>query len=309
MDDELGQLARRQWGVFSRAQALEAGMSKAAVGRRLARGTWLRFDTGVYRFPGGQDSWHQKVMAATLALGPNGMASHRTAAWLWDLDLRGGAPILLEVLAPKSAGQRTTRAKVHRTRRVPAPVFRSGIRTTPLARTLLDLAETVDDRDLHRAVDPARRKHGDVFPALERELFVNATGRRRGPERVTQLLIHVKQFRHTDSPLEADAARELQRTPMLARAAHQHVICAPNGRFIARVDFAWLLERVVVMCDSHQWHLSREAWEHDLEQRRQLESHGWRVFPLTRRMLDHSPWLDDLARLLAAQSAGLHASP
>ncbi len=38
-----------------------------------------------------------------------------------------------------------------------------------------------------------------------------------------------------------------------------------------------------------------------MRQRRQLESHGWRVVHVTWAMLNGTEWLTDVARLLATQ--------
>ena len=35
----------------------------------------------------------------------------------------------------------------------------------------------------------------------------------------------------------------------------------PNRKFIAQVDFAWLEQRVIVQCDSKEFHLSPEVFE------------------------------------------------
>ena len=83
MDDEaLGKLARRQWGVFTYQQALAAGANKWLIRRRVDGLDWAVVERHVYRFRGGHESWHPKVVAATLALGPAAFASHRTAAFL-----------------------------------------------------------------------------------------------------------------------------------------------------------------------------------------------------------------------------------
>ena len=118
MDEALGMVARRQWGVFSRAQAIAEGATSWTIRRRLAQRKWLEIQQGVYRFPGGHESWHQKVIAATLSL-PGAMASHRTAAFLWGLEGLGGPPALLEVVAGFEVSRVLKLARVHHSRRLP----------------------------------------------------------------------------------------------------------------------------------------------------------------------------------------------
>ncbi len=296
-DDTLVKLAKKQWGLFSRAQALASGVTRQSVTRRLQLGTWDRFDNCVYRFPGGIDTWHTKVMAATLALGHGAMASHRTAAYLWEIDNRGGTPCLIEVMAKKSSGQRTRRAKVHRSRRLPEAVLRSGIPTTPLARTLLDLSAVLSEKELFRVLDAARPKHGDILASVVEELRKNRKGRQKGTELLAVALLNAGKMRHTDSWLEGEVAHGLVGSP-LPIPTPQYVIRDADGTFVARVDFAWVQHRVVLQADSRDWHLDVEAWEKDIAQRRTLESLGWRVVAVTKRSLRASTWIADVGALL-----------
>src|SRR5688572_27356705 len=74
-----------QFGVFSREQALRAGMSRSAIQGRLASGRWEAMFPGVLREPGSPRTWHQLLAAAWLATGERGVISHRAAAALWAL--------------------------------------------------------------------------------------------------------------------------------------------------------------------------------------------------------------------------------
>lgn len=300
MDDELGQLARKQWGVFSRAQAIAAGISRWAIARKLARGTWVKVEPAVYRYQGGYDSWHQRVCAATLAV-PGAMASHRTAAFLWSIEGLGGAPALIEVTADQNISQHVLLARVHHTRRLPSePELRDEIATTPLARTLLDLAEVVSEEKLFIAVDSAQRKFGSLLPALGKELAGVGRGRRKR-KMFAKMMKLAKGAQPTDSPLEAKAALAMERFG-LPRPTRQYEVRDANRKLIARVDFAWVEHRVILQCESNEWHLAPEQFEKDLRQRRQLESYGWRVVHVTWKMLASRDWLLDVERLLTAQS-------
>jgi very-short-patch-repair endonuclease len=300
MDEALGKVARRQWGVFSKAQAIEQGATQATIRRRLLSGRWFEVERGVYRFPGGHTSWHQKVIAATLSL-PGAMASHRTAAFLWGLECFNGAPALLEVIVGFGVSRTLTLARVHHTRRLPKePDHREQIPTTPLARTLVDLSDVVTEEVLFVAFDSARRKFKWLMPELEKE--VAQSGGRKNLELLVTMLNRAKGEPPTGSPLEARTAFRMDKRRTLPRPKRQHVVRDGNGQFIARVDFAWLDQRVVVQCDSRKWHLTPESFEKDLRQRRQLECDGWRVLHITSQMLATNDWLMDLERLVEAQS-------
>jgi hypothetical protein len=96
----LRSLANRQFGLVSRSQALAAGLSQRAIGRRLQSSQWERLYPSVYRLPGAPRSWEQKLMGALLWAGPEAALSHRSAAALWKLD--GVAPGALDVLVAGS---------------------------------------------------------------------------------------------------------------------------------------------------------------------------------------------------------------
>ncbi len=300
MDEALGKVARKQWGVFSRAQAVAQGLAAWTIRRRVQSGQWFEVEAGVYRFRGGHESWHQKVCAATLSL-PGAMASHGTAAFLWGLEGLGGAPALIEVTVGFAVSRRLTLARVHHSRRIPDPAERRDrIATTPLTRTLIDLSDVLNEERLFVAFDSARRKFGGLLPALEEELKLNGSGR-RNRNALMSMVQRAKGESATESPLEARAMVAMTRFG-LPRPTLQHAICDERGKLIARVDFAWIPQRVILQCDSHQWHLTPAAFEKDLRQRRQLESRGWRVVHVTWNMLESRDWLVDLGRLLEAQS-------
>src|SRR5918912_1342665 len=73
-------LAIRQFGVLSRAQALQLGMSEQSIARRLGGRDWTSMCRNVYRITGFDPSWRQVLMAGCL-WGP-AIASHRSAASL-----------------------------------------------------------------------------------------------------------------------------------------------------------------------------------------------------------------------------------
>ena len=64
MDPEL--LARRQHGVISRAQALQAGLTDKAIRCRLYSQRWRPIHRGVYQTHSGETTWLARASAAVL---------------------------------------------------------------------------------------------------------------------------------------------------------------------------------------------------------------------------------------------------
>ena len=209
-------------------------------------------------------------------------------------------PSFPEVTAPFNTSRNLRRTKMHHSRRMPIDVVhRDGVPTMPLARTIVDLADLVSEAQLYSAFDSAHRKFRGLPAELDAELASNATGR-KGRHALMAMVRRARGESPTDSPLEARAALAMDKFG-LPSPQRQYEIRDPRGEFIARVDFAWPVQPVVLQCDSRQWHLAPHQFEKDLRQRRQLESHGWSVVHVTWSMLASSEWLTDLAQMLELQ--------
>jgi predicted transcriptional regulator of viral defense system len=79
------EIARRQAGVISRQQLLDAGLTSQMIATRLERRRWRMLHRGVYAVftgPPPRESW---LWAAVLRVGPGAVLSHLTAAELHGL--------------------------------------------------------------------------------------------------------------------------------------------------------------------------------------------------------------------------------
>ena len=304
IDEGVRWRAKRQYGLISRTQGLAIGLSKSAIDRRLRAGEWEKFFPHVYRLAGTPGSDHQRVLGACLALGPTAVASHSTAAFLWGLD--GFGPLLprpIEVSVARSV-LRSVDGVVLRHPRDHATMGKARrleIPTTHVARTLVDLATTGDVRQLERALDSAWRKKAGLPQWLVKYVAeVGAKG--RSGVHVLLLLARRRQRRPTDSPLETDVLR-MVRTARLPAPTLQHEIFDERG-FVARVDFAWVAQRVVLFGDSWEHHHSRQSFDHDHEQRERLAACGWTSVGVSSRLVKTGSWLEALAGHLRRAEAG-----
>jgi very-short-patch-repair endonuclease len=164
----LQRLAADQHGIVTRAQLLNAGVGPGTVDRWIKTGGLIVLHRGVFALGYLPPSPHARTMAAVLACGPGAVLSHRSAAHLWGL-LRYTGPI--EITA------RTRRRRpgviVHESKLDDHEVTRHwGVPITTAARTLTDLAHTLDPTSLTRAVNDARLAHllslDDLTPKLRR---------------------------------------------------------------------------------------------------------------------------------------------
>jgi len=91
----LSSFAEDQWGLVTRRQAEDAGLSKATMTRLVGRGDLERIAHGVYRVRGAPTPDHVELRAAWLQLAPetpawartadDGVVSHRSAAEMYGL--------------------------------------------------------------------------------------------------------------------------------------------------------------------------------------------------------------------------------
>ncbi|MEA2178258.1 MAG: hypothetical protein QOG77_1555, partial [Solirubrobacteraceae bacterium] len=149
--DVLAELAGRQYGIVSRSQLTALGLDRGWVQRSVAEGQLLRLHRGVYavghRAPRREARW----LAAVLACGPDAVLSHRSAAELWRI---GGASGVPEVTLPRRIRPRGIVA--HEAALAAADKALNGnIPLTSPARTVVDLAHVLAERDVERLVREA----------------------------------------------------------------------------------------------------------------------------------------------------------
>src|SRR5215213_9847744 len=115
-ESALRSLAERQFGVFSHAQALEAGVSPSGMTRRVAHEVWERVLPKVYRIVGVPSPREQRAMAAALWAGEGAVISHATAARL--VGIEGVRERKIELWVPFPRNPRHPLVDVHRGTRV-----------------------------------------------------------------------------------------------------------------------------------------------------------------------------------------------
>ncbi|HEX9823351.1 MAG TPA: type IV toxin-antitoxin system AbiEi family antitoxin domain-containing protein [Actinomycetota bacterium] len=270
-------VARGQHGVLSRVQALERGLSPAAVDRRVAAGRWETIYPGVFRIAGAPSSWEQQLMAAVLHAGLGALVSHRAAAALWSLD--GAQPGLVEIATPRRL--RAEGVLAHQTRRSRLRAATVGaIPVTDVPRTLLDLGSVTRPAIVEQALDDALRRGLCTLDELRVRLKSDGGRGRRGAGVLRALL---------DERDPASAAHESLLETRLARLIADAYLPPPipqyevrdGARLIARVDFAWPDELVAVEADGYRFHSGAAAWRRDRARRNELTRRGWGVFHVT----------------------------
>src|ERR1700722_4047205 len=129
---ELRARFRDQHGLVTRRESRGLGVTAAQERHRLATGEWELAAPGVIRLAGAPRTPEQALMAACLAAGPSGVASHQSAAWLWGLLDR--APDRPAVTTSRGANGQLRGMDVHRP--VDYPAHMVTVRRIPCTNPL-----------------------------------------------------------------------------------------------------------------------------------------------------------------------------
>jgi predicted transcriptional regulator of viral defense system len=250
-------LIRRQSGVVSRVQALQAGLSEDMVKFRISSDRWRRIHPGVYATFTGELSRWEHLWAAVLSAGPGAALSHQAAAELYRL--LDGQAVPIHVTIPH---QRRVAAPpgitVHRSRRADQAVqARAYPPRTTIEETVLDLvhaAKTFDD------------VCGWVTRAIARELTdeamlqaaMKARQRLRWRDDLQQLIAAAVGGDH--SVLEFRYHRDVERAHGLPESARQVPFTTPDGRR-GRRDRVYEPYGVVIELDGRLAHQPEDQWK------------------------------------------------
>ncbi len=300
---KLARLSHRQFGVFTRHQVIEVGLSNAWLGQRVRRGDFVRLQRGVFSLKMGSPLWERDALAACLAGPPSTVLSHGSAARALGLSLATADDGLLDVTIPATTRLTLHGARVHRTRCLLRPDrARIGrLPVTNVARTLIDLVGTVNHPALRRALDDAltRRLTSPAFvlAAIERNRRHSRTGSEALRSAIDPWLAN-----SLESPAEAEMLRTLTDRGLPAPTAQ--VIAVLNSGATFRLDFAWVAERLALEVDGFQYHDGPDRFVADRHRTNLLTEAGWYVLRTTLSEIrrDPEPLCQALHRVLAMRS-------
>jgi very-short-patch-repair endonuclease len=250
-------LVRLQDGVFSRKQALDAGLTVKMIDARLQSGAWRAVHRGVYTNTAADVSRPGMLWAAVLSAGRYAVLSHQSAAEKLALGGRPGDEV--HVTIPDNRGIETAQGvRVHRSRRAFQLVLADcALPCTSVEETVLDLVDvskTFDDMCgwVTRALDRKQTTVAELREAMSK----------RERLRWRSLLDAMIQATVTGdrSVLEHRFERDVERAHGLPEARRQVPFTMPDGTRGIR-DRAYLGYRVVVELDGRLYHPAENVWD------------------------------------------------
>jgi predicted transcriptional regulator of viral defense system len=300
LDVRIRDLAGRQHGVASLAQLQFLGLSARAVRDRVAAGRLTRIHRSVYAVGHANLTLRGHWMAAVLAYGPKAVLSHRSSSALHGI--RADNRPKIDVTVPSRSARPRPGIDVHASTTLePADVTTvDGIPCTTLPRTLLDLAEVVDERAVEKAVNQAEVLRKFDLRTVE-EVLSRAAGR-RGAAVLKRVLANYDGPTLTNRELEERFLALCRRASVPGPEVNGWISLDDGIAF--QVDFIWRAERLAVETDGWGSHGTRQAFENDRRRDRRLSLAGWTIVRFTWRDVERGPAevTETLAGLLEARS-------
>jgi hypothetical protein len=298
-DRAVARIAGDQHNVISAVQLLQCGLSKTMIKRRRQRGWLHRVHHEVYAVGGDRLTREARFMAATLAARGSAL-SHGSAAFLWEIRRGLLSPVHISLPTRSGRGARPGLI-IHRPRGPLETTEHLGIPVTTVARTLLDLAESLSTRDVERAIDTAHYR--GILDLAELHAVIAAHPNRTGARRLRRILA-----RHTPGSTRTRSHHEERFLRWCAEhGLPKPVMNSPAGR--DTVDARFPGYDLIVEIDPWHTHGTPLAFREDrARDRRHLADAGTPTFRMTDE--DFTPQTaDELRRTLTRSCQGFASLP
>lgn len=271
--------------MVTRRQLQDLGMHPRAIDRRLKSRMLLPLLPGVYTVPWVKSSWWQKATAALLWAGDGAALAGISAAQVWRLDVDQTSSVSLKITRRLDVPAPWVR--IHRVSAPDPRIKVDGLWVTKLETTLLDLGSILDEESLEDALESALRRSLTNFGKLQAFIEVDCARGRRGCKSLRNLLAERGDVPATESRFESRFNRLLRRAQL--PLPQRQVVIRDGDRFIARVDFAYPTQKVVIEADGWLYHSGRRASHRDGSKGNDLGLLGWIVLRFTTEDLRDRP--------------------
>src|SRR5688572_17145729 len=278
------ELARRQLGLITRAQALQL-VTVAQLRTLLARGVLVRRRRGVYAVAGMPPTYEQAVLAAVLAAGgeDEAWAGQRTSAALHRLKVP--PPEGIDIVTLPDVRVRLDGVVHHRNNLIVTTdvTRRRGVPTLSVARTLVDCIPWLPGRALASAVDDARRRGLLTIEDLEAAHASVDEGPRTGRRRVVPmrsvLAKRLAGLHAGGGDLELDVLEILVAGGLPRPVQQFRVVVGGRERFL---DYAYPNALVYLEFLGFAEHgLIRSTFDDDADREAELALAGWLLIGVT----------------------------
>jgi hypothetical protein len=295
---QLARIARGQYDIVARSQALECGMTRGTIEYRLRPdGPWRQILPGVYLTVTGSVSQEQRETAALLYAGPRSVITGAVAVRRHNLRCAGLN--ILDVLVPADTHRKSTGfVQIQRTTRMPETLYTTGpLRFTSPARAVADAARGMTRfSDVQALVCEAVQRGRCTLEELVQELDQGpSSGRRWYRMALAEVSEGIR------SAAEAQLKNLIDRSD-LERPVYNADLYTLDGIFLGRPDAWFESAGVAGEVDSREYHMGAKDYEETTRRHNRMEAAGIHVLhwlPSTIRAEPHRV-LADLRSAIAA---------
>lgn len=283
VNDKIAAVTGCQYGLITRRQAFDVGLTRSAIQHRIDKGEWSVARRAVYRVTAAPTSWRQEVLAHVLAAPQGTVAGARTATSLWRVP--GFPPNLIELrtncgrsrwLLQGGPAESCILLPHHCTVVDRIPV------TTP-ARTLFDIVPLIHADRAERALDNMLAM--GITTVRKIEAIVDEIGERGRPG--TALMRELLADRG-----EGYIATESELERMFVKFVLRYGLPMPRRQVVlvkGRVDFVFDPGIVIAELDGRRNHTALLSREDDMARDARLTAVGHKVIRISYRRLTRDP--------------------
>ena len=282
-------------GPFTTAQANAAGVSSSA----LRRTPWRHVFRDVWMHASIEDTRATRVAAARLVLGTEGFLCGLTAAWIYGVDVQDRRAQMVWMGRPNGSWRRARPGCLIREISVDGADLDlvDGAQVTSPLRTAFDCARWLS---LVEAVVVADAfAHAGLITPAHFAAYVRTHRKLRGVRQADWICTLIEPL--TESPMESRLRMLLVNSGFGSPVA-QYLVTNGRGDFVARADFAYPEQRIIVEYDGALHWEQRRA---DDRRRDAMRALGWTVLVASRSdYYDHpQAFLAQVRRVFAATAA------
>ncbi|MDQ1441734.1 MAG: hypothetical protein QOG97_1962 [Acidimicrobiaceae bacterium] len=277
---KLDRAACPQLGLITTGQMRQIGLSQRQIEWRAANGSIIPIRHLVYRMAGSPVNWERVVLAAILGARATAVASHTTAAAIWQLRHSDRDTAGLHVTADRRVQMKGVTCHLGRITPQERTEHR-GIPVTTPERTIMDLAGTLTARQLGECIDDAMRRgliHLPRFRVLVERAAASKHGRRLLAPLHQVLADRITGYRPDDSDFEKRMNAEWDRLRLPPAQRQYRVRC---GNKTYRLDVAIPDNKIGIEWESLEHHGTRSGIDNDSDRRADLAAEGWVIQSFT----------------------------
>lgn len=284
---QLAAVADAQFGVITRTQALEAGISYDSQRRRLASGHWRELYGVLVVTPGEPD--HQHAWAAWLRLKRRGVITGLTGIRLQGVtgvipDRMNPAEQTLMVAVPPETHTVVRNIRIIRDAIDRSHTDRVGVPVATRRELILDCLMYLDPRSAVRILDCAVGSGATTLVELEAGLAERAIRGRRGVSQLRRLVAVAREGARSD--FERRALPLLRRVRGARFQPNLQVVVGPRTYVLDAADPGL---RLAIEFDGFAYHSGRVEFDSDRSRQNDLLLAGWTVLRFTWRQVMGDP--------------------